>query len=285
MWELPLPDGQLGRARGPAKCGLRQPETVVLLKRQVALLLSPLMRRLWLCSGALALIVFALAGCGGGGGEESTTTSAPPATTPAPLSKEALIAQGDGICAEVNAAVGTVGSTSSGASGQAGQAASLYSGMVERLKALGAPSEASAEYDEFISAAEELAQAESNVKLASEREEEGEALSEAEVEASSALSSFQSAASAYGFEKCAEAPAAPVPGAGAGAGSEEAPSEEAGGVEEEAAPEEVEVAPEEEGGAGAVEEESAGGGAGAGGGTEGGGGGTAGGESGGIGPG
>jgi hypothetical protein len=230
------------------------------------------------------VLALALAGCGGGGGEESTTTSAPPATTPAPLSKEALIAQGDGICAEVNAAVGTVGSTSSGASGQAGQAASLYSGMVERLKALGAPSEANAEYDEFISAAEELAQAESNVKLASEREEEGEALSEAEVEASSALSSFQSAASSYGFEKCAEAPAAPVPGAGSGASSEEASSEEAGGVEEEAAPEEAEVAPEE-GGAGAVEEESAGGGAGVGGGTEGGGGSSGGGESGGIGPG
>jgi hypothetical protein len=226
------------------------------------------------------ILALAIAGCGGGGGEEPTTLAAP-ATTPAALSKEALIAQGDGICAEVNAAVGTVGSTSSGASAQAAQVAGLYSGMVERLKGLGKPSEASAEYDEFISTAEELAQAESNVKLASEREEEGEALAEAEAEASTAVSSFQSAASAYGFEKCAEAPAAPV----AGAGSEEAPGEEAGGgieeAEVEAAPEEeVEAAPEEAGGAGAVEE----GGAGAGGGTEGGGG-TAGGESGGIGPG
>jgi hypothetical protein len=230
------------------------------------------------------VLALAIAGCGGGGGDESTTTAAPATTTAAALSKQELIAQGDGICAEVNAAVGTVGSTSSGAPAQAAQVAGLYSGMAERLKDLGAPSEASAEYDEFISAAEGLAQAESNVKLASEREEEGEALAEAEAEASSALTSFQSAASAYGFEKCAEAPAAPV----AGAGSEEAPSEEAGGVEEEA---EVEAAPEEEaeapeaGGAGAVEEESAGGGAGAGGGTEGGGGGAAGGESGGIGPG
>jgi hypothetical protein len=234
-----------------------------------------------LCALTSLAMALAIAGCGGGGDDQSTT-SAPPATTPAALSKEALISEGDGICAEVNAAVGTVGSTSSGASGQAAQVAGLYSGMVERLKDLGPPSEASAEYDEFIATGEALAQAESNVKLAAEREEGGEALTEAEAEVSSALSSFQSAASAYGFEKCAEAPAAPV----AGAAGEEAPSEEAGGVVEEA---EVEAAPEEEvesapeaGGAGAVEE-GAGGGAGAGGGSEGGG--TAGGESGGIGPG
>jgi hypothetical protein len=230
----------------------------------------------------LVPLALAIAGCGGGGGGESTTTSAPPATTTAALSKAELISQGDGICAEVNAAVGTVGSTSSGASAQATQVAALYSGMVERLKGLGTPSE-SAGYSEFLAAAEELAQAESNVKLASEREEEGEALSEAEAEASSALSSFQTAASAYGFEKCAEAPAAPTPKPAAGSETE-AGKEAPAGVEEEveAAPEEVEATPE---GAGAVEEESAGGGAGVGGGTEGGGGGTAGGESGGIGPG
>ena len=83
--------------------------------------------------------------------------------------------------------------------------------MVERLKGLGAPSDDSTGYPEFISAAEALAQAEDNVKLASEREEEGEALSEAEAEASSALASFQSAATSFGFEECAEAPAAPTP--------------------------------------------------------------------------
>lgn len=243
------------------------------------------MRTRFFVPAALPLVL-AIAGCGGGGGEESTTTSAPAATTAA-LSKQALIAQGDGICGEVNAAVGTAGSTSSDASGQAVQVAGLYGGMVERLKGLGAPAEASPEYDEFIAAAEGLAQAESNVKLASEREEGGEALESAEAEASSALSSFQSAASAYGFEKCAEAPAPPVARAGSESGSgEEAP---AGGEEEaeaEPVPEEaVEPAPEE-GGAGAIEEEGSGGGAGVGGGTEGGGGGGSGAdESGGIGPG
>ncbi|HKB50676.1 MAG TPA: hypothetical protein VKC63_04540 [Solirubrobacterales bacterium] len=230
----------------------------------------------------LPLVAVAIAGCGGGG---ASTASAPVETTEATtaLSKEELIAQGDAICAEVNAAVGAVGSTSSGASGQAAQAAGLYGGMVERLKGLGAPSDESTGYPEFISSAEALAQAEDNVKLASEREE-GEALSEAEAEASSALTSFQSAATSFGFEQCAEAPVAPSPSS---AGEESSGEEASEGVEEEAeeaAPEEVAPAPEA-GGAGAVEEEGAGGGAGVGGGTEGGGSGSGGGSSGGIGPG
>jgi hypothetical protein len=232
----------------------------------------------------LLVLVLALTGCGGGGGDDSTA-AAPVETIeePAALSKEELIAQGDGICAEVNAAVGTVGSTSSEASGQAAQVAGLYAGMVDRLNGLGAPSDDSAGYAEFIASAEALAQAEDNLKLASEREEGGEALGEAEAEASSALDSFQTAATTFGFEDCAEAPAAPVP---SGAVGEAAGEEAAEGVEEEVeevAPEEAEIAPET--GGGAVEEESAGGGAGVGGGTEGGGSGSSGGSSGGVGPG
>jgi hypothetical protein len=231
------------------------------------------------------VLVLAFAGCGGGGDDDSTA-AAPVETVeePAALSKEELVAQGDGICAEVNAAVGTVGSTSSEASGQAAQVAGLYAGMVERLKGLGAPSDDSAGYAEFIASAEALVQAEDNVKLASEREEGEEALSEAEAEASSALDSFQSAASTFGFEDCAEAPAAPV---SSGAGSEVAGEEAAEVIEEEveevAPEEEAEIAPET--GGGVVEEESAGGGAGVGGGTEGGGTGGGGGSSGGVGPG
>lgn len=230
---------------------------------------------------SLPLVALAIAGCGGGGGDDSTA-AAPVETTEATLlSKEELIAQGDAICAEVNAAVGTVGSTSSDAAGQTSQVAGLYGGMVERLKGLGAPSDDSAGYPELISAAEALAQAEDNLKLASEREE-AEAVAEAEAEASSALTSFQSAATAFGLEDCAATPAAPVPSGSVGESGEEAVE----GVEEEGeevAPEEVEPAPEE--GGGAVEEESAGGGAGVGGGTEGGSAGSGGGSSGGVGPG
>jgi len=236
------------------------------------------MRRLFFYSGALGLAILVIAGCGGGDDDSDTTTPVAPVETAAALSKEELVAQGDAICAEVNAAVGTL--ASSGAASAATQAADLYSGMVERLKELGAPSDDTNGYPEFIAAAEGLAQAESDVQLAAERGE-AEGLATAESEASSALTSFQSAATSYGFEQCGEGPSAPVPGsAGVPAESEpEAPE----GVEEEGevAPEEVEEAPETEAGGAGTE---AGGGAEAGGGT-GGGESSGGGGSGGIGPG
>jgi hypothetical protein len=217
----------------------------------------------------------AIAGCGGGGGD--TTAAAPVTTEAAPsLSKAELISQGNAICAEVNAAVGTVVASEAETSDQVSQAADLYGGMVDRIKALGVPEEAEG-YDEFTAAADELAQAENDAKLASERGEE-EALATAQASAASALTSFQEAATAYGFKDCGEAPSAPEVSAPAGVG----------GVEEEAAPEEVapeEVAPEE-----AAPEEVAPETGGAGGTSEGGGTGTGGGEaggggSGGIGPG
>ncbi len=229
----------------------------------------------------LPLVALVIAGCGGGDDDE-TTAAAPLETTEttAALNKEELIAQGDAICAEVNAAVGTLGSTSSAVEGETSQVAGLYSGMVERLQGLGAPSDDSEGYAEFISAAEALAQAEENVELASARED-AEALTGAEAEASTALDSFQSAAATFGFEDCAEAPAAPVPGGGVGEAAGEEASEGVEGELEEAAPEEAEVAPEEA----PPVEEGAGGGAGVGGGTEGGSAGSGGGSSGGIGPG
>jgi hypothetical protein len=223
---------------------------------------------------ALLAALAVVSGCGGGDSSETTAAPVETAETTA-LTKAELILQGDAICAEVNAAVGTVSSTGTDTAARVAQEAGLYSGMVERLKGLGAPSDDTGGYQEFIGAAEQLAQAESNAQLAAERGEEA-GLETAESEASSALSAFQAAAQSYGFERCGEEPSAPVPGsAGAGeAGGEEAPEVEA----EEAAPEEVEEAAPEEG--------AAGGGAAAGGG----GGGTespgaGGGGSGGIGPG
>lgn len=226
---------------------------------------------------ALSFIAVAIGGCGGGDGETTESTAA--VTEAAPLTKEELIAQGDAICAEVNAAVGTVGSTSTGSEGQASQVADLYAGMAERLQGLGVPSDEPTGYDEFIGAAEQLAQAESDVALAAGRGE-GEALAGAEGEADSARDAFQSAAQAYGLEQCAEAPSAPAVTAGGG-GSGGGGEESSAGAAEEAAPEAEEAAPEETGGAGTGEEEGAGGGAAAGGGSEGSGGGS----SGGIGPG
>ena len=193
------------------------------------------------------------------------------------LTKADLIAQGDAICAEVNAAVGTLGASETEASDQVSQTADLYGGMVERLQALGTPDDTEG-YEEFADAADELAQATSDAELASARGDE-EALAAAQEDVSSSLAAFQEAAASYGFEDCAEAPSAPeatAPG-GAAAGEEEVAPEEA--APEEVAPEE-EAAPEE------AAPETGGAGGGTGGGTvtpgaeEGGGGG-----SGGIGPG
>jgi hypothetical protein len=235
-------------------------------------------RRPLLAVLSFLLLALLVAGCGGGGSDESTESTAATTPTTTALTKAELIKQGDAICAEVNAAVGTVDASESEAGSATSQVADLYGGMVQSLKGLGTPQEA-AGYAEFSEAAEELGKAEGEVKLAAERRDEA-ALTTAESSASSALESFKSAAREYGFEKCTEGPSAPS--ASSPGTSEAAPEETESGVEAEpeAAPEEApaEEAPETGGAGGAVE------GGGTAGGTEGGGG-TSGGGSGGIGPG
>jgi hypothetical protein len=235
------------------------------------------------CIALLPVAALLIAGCGGGGGDESTETTASTTSAPAALSKAELIEQGDAICGEVNAAVGSEDS-GEGGSGATAQAADLYSGMVAGLNNLGMPEEKEG-YPEFSEAAEELATAEGEVKLAAEREDTA-ALETAESNASSALASFQNAASEYGFKDCSEGPSAPTPGPSSGSEPGEV---ESGGAEPEAvAPETVEPEVEPE----PVPEEVAPETGGAGGATEGGGsgapeagGGSTGGSSGGIGPG
>lgn len=235
------------------------------------------MRRRNLTLLALPLAALAIAGCGGDGDDDST--SAPIATIPTTTapSKEELIAQGDAICAEVNAAVGAAGTSEVEAESQAIQVANLYIGMVQSLEGLGTPEDAS-DYSEFSSAADGLSEAEGAVKLAAEREDSiaGE---EAATEAATALEGFQAAAASFGFEDCSEGPSAPAAPAETPPTAEEEGGVEAPEVEEEAP---VEPAPEE------VAPETGGAGSGEGGGTAGGtegGGGTTGGDSGGIGPG
>ena len=237
-------------------------------------------RRTWIL--ALPAAALLIAGCGGGGGSDSSESTATTTAAPTALSKAELIEQGDAICAEVNAAVGSVGSSSTENSSPASQAADLYSGMVASLNNLGTPQETDG-YAEFSSAAEELAKAQDEVKLASERGDTA-GLEAAESSASSALTSFQNAASEYGFKDCSEGPSAPATSSpGAEAGEVEAGGEEAEAVEPEVVEPEVEAEPAPEvapetGGAGGTAE---------GGGTAGApeGGGTTGGSSGGIGPG
>jgi hypothetical protein len=226
----------------------------------------------------LPVAALLIAGCGGGSDDESTESTAVTTAAPTAPTKAELIEQGDAICAEVNAAVGSVGSSSTENGSPVAEVADLYSGMVASLNNLGTPQETDG-YTEFSSAAEELAKAQDEAKLASER---GDAagLEAAESNASSALTSFQNAASEYGFQDCSEGPSAPVTTAPGEAGEAEA-GEEAEAVEPEAVEPEVkeEVAPEvapETGGAGGTAE---------GGGTAGAPEGSGGGSSGGIGPG
>lgn len=198
-----------------------------------------------------ALIALVVAGCGGGGDETETTT--PTVEEPVALTKDELIEQGDGICAEVNAAVGALTSSASEEAGspeQSEKVANLYLGMVERLQDLGAQEESETEFMKFSEATEQLAKVEGELKAAA-AEEDLAAMEEAGQEAASALEEFQSQADIYGFEECSEEPGAlatPAGGGEAAPAGEEFEGEEEGGIEpeyEEPAPEE-EIVPEEE---------------------------------------
>lgn len=212
---------------------------------------TPGKKTILLILGVLAALM--VAGCGGGGGETESTTT-PTVEEPAALTKEELISQGDGICAEVNAAVGTLANSESeeaSATGDSEKIANLYLGMVERLQELGTPEGDSGDYAKFMEAAEELAKVEGELKLAAEREDVA-AVEEKGGEAAAALESFQTQAAVYGFEDCSEEPGAPTAaGGGSTPGGEEFEGEESeSGVEvepeyEEPAPEYEEPAPEE----------------------------------------
>jgi len=211
-----------------------------------------------------ALLALLVAGCGGGGDE--TETSTPTVEEPTALSKDELIEQGDGICAEVNAAVGALTASESSeasAAEESEKVANLYTGMVERLQDLGMPEGDDGSYAKFSEATEELAKVEGEMKLAAEREDLA-TLEEKGQEASAALEEFQSQAAIYGFEDCSEEPGElPTPAGGAETPGGEEPVGEEGGIEpeyeEEVAPEEEivpeeEVAPETGGAGGGVEE-------------------------------
>lgn len=206
-----------------------------------------------------ALLALFAAGCGGGGGSESTASTEKTTESTPTLSKDALIAQGDAICAEVNAAVGSVGSSAADTQSQIGQVADLYTGMVASLKRLGTPKEDTATYSEFIAAAEDLSKVEGEAKLAAEREDTA-ALGEAATKATPALENFEATAAVFGFKNCSEGPSAPTVAPSTSGSTSEG---EEGGVEvapeeiEEVVPEEVapeEVAPETGGAGGAGEE-------------------------------
>jgi hypothetical protein len=147
----------------------------------------------FIASGALFF------GCGGGGDEPPAAAPVAPPDEPV-ITQSALIDQGNRICAEVNAAVGTIEASGSGdpATLQA-QLATIYDGLAERLEALGEPSDGAAPVA-VISAARELG------------------------DSGGSTEDLRSAAQDYGLDECAEAPSAPdTSGNGAGGDSGDAP--------------------------------------------------------------
>lgn len=168
----------------------------------------------------LVLGPIGLAACGGG----SEDTAAPVTTTETvpELTQADLVSAGDGICAEINAAVGTIqASETSDETVQAAQIADLYAGLAERLDSLGSPSDGEPPTD-VIAAADDLGDPEN-------------------IDREASLAEFQQAAADYGFTDCADSPEAPVSNvdgsgidSGSGTGSDTATD---GGVEPTPVPE------------------------------------------------
>lgn len=151
-----------------------------------------------------------LAGCGGSGGSTQKQITTPTITTPTSIPKAQFIKEGDGVCAEVNAALGSLTSTtstSSSSANAAGQRAALYRGMMERLRGLGRPDDQIG-LNQVFTAGDAIVSAEQKAEQATTNND-STALSSAESEAASAESSFSSAASAYGFKECGGSPTTP----------------------------------------------------------------------------
>ena len=104
----------------------------------------------------------------------------------------------------MNPTLASVSANTASSESQVSQVADLYIGMVDSLQGLGTPNN-DAGYDEVMSAADDLAQAESDAKLADERGDSA-ALSTAQTEATSAIVAFQTAAGSYGFTDCSQGP-------------------------------------------------------------------------------
>jgi 2-oxoglutarate dehydrogenase E2 component (dihydrolipoamide succinyltransferase) len=152
--------------------------------------------------------VLLLAGCGG----DDDSLPETPVLTPTEgastdLSEAEFIEQADEVCAEVNAAVGTVDASATDVASAVGQKADLYEGMIEQIRDLAQP-EDDPDLTEFFAAGDELVQAEQDAQLAATRGDDA-GLASAEAEASTALEDFQVAAESYGFLECGQGPSAP----------------------------------------------------------------------------
>lgn len=136
---------------------------------------------------AISASAAVITGCGGG--DETSDPVATEAPTEVVLTRDELIAEADGICAEVNAAIGTINSAEvADETTRAAQRADIYDGLADRLEELGTPSDGSPP-TAVISAARQLGDPEAD-----------------QVD----LEAFQEAADEYGLSACAEEPEAPT---------------------------------------------------------------------------
>ena len=156
---------------------------------------------------AICLMVLATVATATGCGDDDSAPETPITTptvddTPTEISKQEFITGGDGVCAEVNAALGGLESTGSSPTAIAGQRADLYEGMVERLRDLGTPDD-DVGLDEVFSAADDLVSAERDAADAAE-DGDDTALAAAQSEAATAGENFGETAASYGFDDCGQ---------------------------------------------------------------------------------
>lgn len=161
-----------------------------------------------ICLIALAGTAIAV-GCGDDESAPDARVTTPTVEdTSTEISKEELITGGDGVCAEVNAALGGLESSDSDPAIAAGQRADLYDGMVERMRDLGTPDD-DAGLDEVFDAGDDLV---ASTAEAADAAEEGDvpAWNAVQDEISTASESFAGAAGSYGFDDCGQGSAALV---------------------------------------------------------------------------
>ncbi|MBN8866922.1 MAG: hypothetical protein J0H98_05170 [Solirubrobacterales bacterium] len=150
------------------------------------------LKRLLGAALTVSVLGLAAAGCGGGDDdpEPATTTATTGTTEPVAITKASLIEQGDAICAEVNAAVGSIQASTADETTKSSQMEDIYDGLAQRLGDLGTPSDGDPPTD-VIAAVQDLANG------------------------STDTTALQDAASEYGFTDCAEAPSSSsVPSSG-----------------------------------------------------------------------
>jgi hypothetical protein len=154
-------------------------------------------------AGALAAVALLLAGCGGDN-SPATTVDTTGSQEPSPLTKSALIAQGDGVCAEANAALSALdaGTAKGDPELQATQELQITRSELESLQSLTPPDKDRSDLERFLAALQDQVDALANKKAALAQ---GEDPAGAETQASDAAASAQAAAQAYGFKDCASA--------------------------------------------------------------------------------